>query len=220
MIAEGYETAGLIKDTVFPPPSLESMKKAPPPFEPFPKLPRLSREILITEKIDGTNAQVAISEYGEVFAGSRNRWLSTQDDNYGFAGWVKGNREELLKLGPGRHYGEWYGKGIQRGYGLTDRRFVLFNAERWAEGSERPECCQVVPILYHGIFDNTQIQYSLSLLARHGSIRVPGYTKPEGIVIFHKAAGIGFKKLLENDELPKGMAGDALEKFTTVASLK
>lgn len=35
-------------------------------FQPWPKIARLNREITITEKIDGTNAAVIITEEGEV----------------------------------------------------------------------------------------------------------------------------------------------------------
>ena len=73
----------------------------------FPKMARLSREVIITEKIDGTNAQIFISEEGIILAGSRTRWITTQDDNFGFAKWVEENKEELLKLGAGRHFGAW-----------------------------------------------------------------------------------------------------------------
>ena len=121
-------------------------------FQPFPKMARLNREMVISEKIDGTNAQVFITPiskdsqdpfciaywYGPdastwgLYAGSRNRWLQPgKSDNYGFAAWVLANVEELKKLGPGRHFGEWFGRGIQRNYGLTERRFSLFNVARW-----------------------------------------------------------------------------------------
>lgn len=46
-----------------------------PPFVGFPKIPRLKRHIFVTEKIDGTNAQVVVLEDGRVLAGSRNRWI-------------------------------------------------------------------------------------------------------------------------------------------------
>jgi ATP-dependent RNA circularization protein (DNA/RNA ligase family) len=59
---------------------------ATPVFEDFPKIARLSRECCITEKIDGTNAQVVITEDGQVLAGSRTRFITPEDDNYGFAG--------------------------------------------------------------------------------------------------------------------------------------
>ena len=44
-----------------------------PVFVPFPKITRLNREIVVTEKIDGTNASVHVLEDGTVLAASRNR---------------------------------------------------------------------------------------------------------------------------------------------------
>ena len=57
-----------------------------PEFQKFPKIPRLNRGIIITEKIDGTNAQILITEDGQIFPGSRKRWLQQtgRGDNYGF----------------------------------------------------------------------------------------------------------------------------------------
>lgn len=46
-----------------------------PEFKPFPKVPRFSRDIVITEKLDGTNASVTITESGDIFAGSRTRFV-------------------------------------------------------------------------------------------------------------------------------------------------
>ena len=89
-------------------------------FEGFPKIARLSREAIITEKIDGTNAQIYIGEDGQIIAGSRTRWITPDSDNFGFARWGEQHRVELAALGPGRHFGEWWGSGIQRGYGLEN----------------------------------------------------------------------------------------------------
>ena len=97
-------------------------------FEAFPKIARLSREIVITEKIDGTNAQIYITEDGKIQAGSRNRIITPEQDNFGFARWVEENHEDLLLLGEGRHFGEWWGQGIQRRYNLEEKRFSLFNS--------------------------------------------------------------------------------------------
>lgn len=168
----------------------------------FPKIARLSRECIITEKIDGTNAQILINDDGTYKVGSRNRWIEVGNDNYGFALWVSQNIEELRKLGPGRHYGEWWGLGIQRNYGLFERRFSLF---RFPKGlTELPKCVSVVPVLYEGPFDTREIDVQLDMLAQTGSRAVPGYMKPEGIVIYHKAAGTLFKKTIENDKEGKG----------------
>jgi hypothetical protein len=178
-----------------------------PQFTPFPKIARLSRQIIITEKIDGTNAQVYVPgpldpDYGSVYAGSRTRWITPESDNFGFAAWVKAHEDELRELGPGKHFGEWWGAGIQRRYGLTEKRFSLFNVHRWKDA--RPACCDVVPLLYDGPFSQAAIDDAIENLARYGSLAAPGFMKPEGVVVFHAAASIMFKKTLEKDEQPKG----------------
>ena len=173
-----------------------------PEFRPFPKIPRLYRECVITEKIDGTNAQIHITEPGEIFVGSRNGWITPEKDNFGFAAWVKDHHVELLTLGVGSHFGEWFGHKIQRGYGLTDRRFALFNTGKW-NAENVPSCCCVVPVLYEGIFSDSEVTNALVRLQMSGSVLAPDYPNPEGIIIFHKASGQLFKKTIEKDEEPK-----------------
>lgn len=207
-------------------------------FVEFKKIPRLSREVIVTEKIDGSNGQIYIVKEKELtsiddyffiadyclarkddllmFAGSRNRWLQIgkQTDNMAFATWVKENAEQLFELGEGRHFGEWYGKGIQRGYGLEEKRFALFNVSKWqnkdlplVDEKQRyaPVPCEVVPVLYEGNFDTDAIDFTLQRLQHNGSFAVPGFMNPEGIVIYHTAAGQYFKKTIEGDDKPKGV---------------
>jgi len=219
-------------------------------FQKFSKIPRLSRDIVVTEKIDGTNGQVVIFDntdfaeyidnndpeaiflpdrvekdtevtdfiinyclYAEeitpdyhlyVFAGSRKRWLNLESDNYGFASWVRENAKELIDLGKGRHFGEWYGKGIQRNYGLQEKRFALFNVKRWENPEIRPACCGAAPVLWRGLFDTLKIHCVLEELRDAGSLVAPGFMNPEGIIIYHMASGRLFKKTIEDDEKPKG----------------
>ncbi|PCI54175.1 MAG: hypothetical protein COB36_10815 [Alphaproteobacteria bacterium] len=173
-------------------------------FEAFPKMARLSREIIITEKIDGTNAQICIGENGEFLVGSRKRWITPEDDNYGFARWAHENKDDLMTLGHGRHFGEWWGQGIQRRYDMDRKAFSLFNVSRWA--AERPECCDVVPILYRGDFSQSNIELCLDGLKQLGSLASPGFMNPEGVIVFHTAANIGFKKTIHKDEIPKSLA--------------
>lgn len=175
-------------------------------FESFGKVPRLSREIIITEKIDGTNAQIAIDEDGNMQVGSRNRWITPDNDNFGFAAWAYDNKEELLGLGVGRHYGEWWGKGIQRGYGLDEKRFSLFNTSRWTDSPDLPKCCHVVPVLYRGAFDMDEIDSALLWLQLLGSDAAQGFDNPEGIMIYHVAGRVMFKKTLDSDAKPKSLA--------------
>jgi hypothetical protein len=205
-------------------------------FQSFQKIPRLTRDVVITEKIDGTNAQIYIGEIQEgnlgyilhtydtegetgkklvLLAGSRNRWIKPGEDNAGFAAWAVDNATELLKLGEGRHFGEWWGKGIQRNYGLSEKRFSLFNTGVWNSewnstlkgGTTCVEVpvCNVVPVLGRGEFDTSFISSVVDNLQDSGSYASPGFMKPEGVVIFHIASGHLFKKTIEKDESPKGV---------------
>lgn len=180
-------------------------------FLPFKKIPRLFKlPMLITEKIDGTNAQIAIEEDGvTLYVGARNGWLckitsdgpviETTDyrENYGFAYWAKQHYTELLALGPGHHYGEWWGSGIQRNYGLDYKKFSLFNTGRWS--NERPECCSVVPVLYCGEFNQDKIEEVKDLLKVDGSVAVPGFMNPEGIVLYLPKDSLLFKSTYDGD---------------------
>jgi len=170
-------------------------------FKGFGKIARLSRACVITEKIDGTNAQIFLGEDGEFLTGSRTRWITPGDDNFGFSRWAHDHEDELLALGPGHHYGEYWGKGIQRNYGLTERRFSLFNVARW--GESRPACCDVVPVLYRGLFSTEAVEIALGGLLLTGSRAAPGFMKPEGVVVFHSASGHLYKKTIEHDDEPK-----------------
>jgi len=215
-------------------------------FQAFNKIARLSREMVITEKIDGTNAQIYIVNKDDIpynyltttdvstfdcykecitaendthilFTGSRTRWIYPGNDNHGFAYWAKNNADELFKLGEGHHFGEWWGSKIQRGYGIKEKYFSLFNVSRFYEPNgvplypedEKcvpcPACCKVVPILYKGMFDTCVIESCLHELEENGSKAVYGYMNPEGIVIYHTALGKMFKKTIEKDELPKSL---------------
>lgn len=124
-------------------------------FQSWPKISRVNKvfnQCVVTEKLDGTNAQILIQDGKIVAIGSRNRFITPEDDNFGFASWVMKNEEEILKLGEGRHYGEWYGSGIQRNYGLKERRFSLFNPYKYKDRETFPDCCEVTKIIYKGPF--------------------------------------------------------------------
>jgi hypothetical protein len=211
-------------------------------FQEWPKIPRLNRDITITEKIDGTNAAVGILSGNEadtaglsedaskgrylartvngtfVYAQSRKCIITPDQDNHGFAKWVWNHAEELASiLGPGLHFGEWWGNGIKRGYGLAqgDKRFSLFNTAKWNDetlGKREgflltPVGLGVVPVLYEGPFDDGWVvppwNDALYDLATDGSKAAPGFNRPEGIVIYHHAANSCFKVTLEHDESPK-----------------
>lgn len=176
-----------------------------PEFKPFQSIKRFSRAYSISEKIDGSNGQIYIDDTGtEIAAASRNKWLdeTKAGDHHGFYKWVMANKEELLPiLGPGHHYGEWMGQGIQHGYGLKEKRFYLFNTSRWNEET-KPKCCHVVPVLHDGTdFSDAGASVAAALyrLKELGSVAVPGWMRPEGIVIYHVAGNFLLKKTLNDD---------------------
>lgn len=161
-------------------------------FVPWGKTPRLSSlYMVVTEKIDGTNAQIAIDELPDgshiVRAGSRTRWIDVEHDNFGFARWVKENEEELKKLGRGRHYGEWWGAGIGRRYDQTTKRFSLFNTQRPIE--TMPAGVERVPVLYSGPMSQSVLDEIVEDLKKSGSRAAPGFMRPEGICIFIPMTG-------------------------------
>lgn len=194
-------------------------------FEPFPKLTRFTHDWTVTEKIDGTNAQVFIvntEAYAgpddveldakldiidgfAIFAGSRNRLLGLgKQDNHGFAQFVYENRTALIRtLGEGRHFGEWYGAGLGRKYGLNHKRFALFNAGRWT-GVDLPDRVEVVPTLFQGFLaDSSQFDICLAELQQMGSRIAPNFMNPEGIVMYHGPSRTAFKRTFEYDEAGK-----------------
>lgn len=175
-------------------------------FQPFPKIPRLKRGIVVTEKIDGTNACVCIGADGEFLTGSRSRWITPENDNHGFARWAQSNKDELMLLGPGTHFGEWWGSGIQRRYGLDEKRFSLFNAGRWTAETPPPKCCHVVPVLYTGVMSDPAIDEVLETLRTKGSVAAPGFMNPEGVIVYHTASRSLFKRTLDKDDEWKGKA--------------
>jgi len=176
-------------------------------FKAFPKIPRLNREMVVTEKLDGTNVCVVVDENG-IHAQSRNRIITPEDDNYGFALWVQTNAPALIvALGDGYHYGEWWGQGIQRKYGLDHKRFSLFNVHRWESlpfAEYGLDNVGTVPVLYRGKFTTDAVDFWVNNLIEGGSYAAPGFMKPEGVIIWHEAAQQMFKVTCEGDEKPKG----------------
>jgi hypothetical protein len=182
-------------------------------FQKYPSIPRYRKDISITEKIDGTNACVIIEEDGTIFAQSRKRIITPEDDNFGFAAWVHAHADTLaILLGPGYHYGEWWGSGIQRGYGLTkgEKHFTVFNPTRY--DLEGQDLVTAVPVLYTGPaylpvmaadgHTRDAVEYTMSWLKTNGS-QVPfatGFDNPEGIIVFHTASQSLYKVTYEYDE--------------------
>ena len=175
-----------------------------PEFRSFSKILHITKlRMSITQKIHGSNAQILIykdeNDQLQIKAGSRSRWLTESDDNYGFCKFIMANSQEFIDaLGEGRHFGEWAGKGINSGEGLEEKRLVLFNWRRWMH-EKLPTNTTVVPVLYDGILSIDAINDAMDKLKEKGSHLVPGFNKPEGIVI--EIDGNFYKNVFDAEEV-------------------
>jgi hypothetical protein len=178
-------------------------------FQAWPKIPRLENErFQISEKIDGTNGCIIITLHNQmgnknciytdyiydVYAQSRSKLITPENDNFVFAKWVKENAVQLINdLGVGYHYGEWWGQGINRGYGLDHKRFSLFNLRK------QSSICYNVPVIsmQEGRFDMESLNIDVEYLKKNGSFAAPEYMKPEGLVIYAEKAKCYWKVIID-----------------------
>lgn len=181
-------------------------------FIEWPKTPHLYREMVLSEKIDGQNGGLHFDREGNWAVQSRSRFIDEQTDINGFYQWVESNHRTLFEdLGEGIHFGEWWGYKIRRGYDCKpgERYFSLFNTRRWSGLTFKTPNLAVVPILFEGTIKEQTIggifQFWTIALKQEGSFAKPGYTKPEGLVIYHKEADQMFKIFLEKDDKPKSL---------------
>lgn len=182
-------------------------------FKAFPEIKQFGKmELCITQKIHGTNAHILIIPNSdgelELTCACRTRFVYPGQDNFGFAAWAHANKAELINLlGQGRHDGEWAGPGINSGEGLTSKTFVLFDHWRWPSERVRPQGVTVVPVLYRGQVDLAQVDLAMADLKANGSRLVPGFMRPEGIVI--SLAGTRYKKVFDREDTKwdQGSAG-------------
>lgn len=105
-----------------------------------------------TVKLHGTNAAVVIAKDGTWHCQSRERIITPESDNAGFAAWCYGHKaywDQLAQRLSGaidkddetmQIYGEWCGGNIQKGVGLSHlpKMFVIF-AVRFSEDAESNE---------------------------------------------------------------------------------
>lgn len=183
-------------------------------FRAWPKTPRVeNKKEFYTEKIDGTNACIAIFDNTSIddiiekpvchingdediayaiFAQSRNRMITPEDDNYGFAKWVREHALELITLGEGYHYGEWWGQGVGRNYGMKEKVFSLFNTKRWGpHNPNTPVCCRVVPTIHANSLEEARKQ-----LIEGGSLAAPGFMNVEGVIVYEYNSDTYWKSII------------------------
>ena len=183
----------------------------------------------ITEKVDGTNGLIYIGDKYEAYYpyelirfGSRNRWITTEDDNCGFANFFSQYKAELddiidlIRLEKGevekgyssQIYGEWFGKGIQRGYNLEAKFFMPFSEYFATKMIDAGIAHIKMPVtLYSGKFSVEILEGCMNKLKDEGSQVVPGYNRPEGVVVYFPKHNFRLKETFEGpkwkDAIPK-----------------
>jgi hypothetical protein len=199
-------------------------------FAKFSSIGRLYRDVTITEKIDGMNACIVIKELSgddlyrnaltvvkgssyypdqrfAIGVQSRKQFLSVDNDIQGLAAWVYANALELvLALGPGYHYGEWWGRNINRSYHQKRNWFSLFNTKRWNKDNVgHIDGLLTVPVLYSGPYADWVNEMQLHRLETQGSFAAKEVDaraldfRAEGIVGWHTALDTYYKVTLDGD---------------------
>lgn len=92
-------------------------------------------------KLDGTNAAVQIASNNEVIYQSRERIITPEEDNYGFASWASKEKDNWISVANNIRYftgnenanvtiyGEWAGPGIQKNVAVSQipkKHFFIF----------------------------------------------------------------------------------------------
>jgi hypothetical protein len=91
-----------------------------------------------TVKLHGTNASVVFEKDGSMYAQSRSKIITPEDDNAGFAKfaysnvalleWIDLKVREVIECEELVIFGEWCGRGVQKGVGVSEleKMFVIF----------------------------------------------------------------------------------------------
>lgn len=122
-----------------------SVVKAEREWAEYHNTPPRKRKYLGTVKIHGTNAGITMTRAGEILYRSRSRFITPEDDNYGFARAMSIHEGEICdalspyaQAGDVTVFGEWCGAGIQSNVGVSalEKMMVVFAmrvGDNWQE---------------------------------------------------------------------------------------
>lgn len=115
-----------------------------------------------TVKLHGTNSAIVFSN-GSFYCQSRERIIQPGNDNAGFASFVHSCKDlDILKSNFGDNvvvYGEWAGKGIQKGVAIAqlEKAMFIFAAQKISENGEKEEWIDIkdwkLPCNFYNILD-------------------------------------------------------------------
>lgn len=135
--------------TFFPWTDIESFHNVRKSTAKFPELCGTASRVQYRPKVKlhGTNAAIQCHRDGTVVAQSRGGVVTPENDNMGFARWVKENESFWSNKTGMVFYGEWCGRGVQPGVALSQipkRCFAVFAAVAMDENS--PVLCVNHPL--------------------------------------------------------------------------
>lgn len=180
-------------------------------FKAWPKITRRTAQCTISEKAHGSNGGIAFQVTDasptdgreiyvldiEMAVQTRNRIVTTADDQTGIARWAQANAEtlkmDLLHVNgmlpqPGTYY--HYGEFMTRGH--DEPHFYLFNTRRWSGVQFTTPTLKVVPVLYEGNYYDGVVEECLEDLRQSGSRIHPGLPA-EGVVVYYPGNDTMFK---------------------------
>ena len=101
-------------------------------------------------KLHGTNAGVQVTTDGRVVAQKRSEIISPQSDNAGFAAWVETNSDYFSDLKTTENitiFGEWCGRGIQKGVAISqlDKKIFAVFAIQFGDDLVTPRKLEIRP---------------------------------------------------------------------------
>lgn len=152
---------------------------------------KVGEHITITEKIDGANASIAVSEDGKLIAFSRRNELTPENTLQGFYDYVQSLDPTMISCVLGSRYiffGEWLVKHTIKYPQEKMKQFYVFDVwdtevEQyipWEQTKQMAEFCglKMVPVFYDGPFISWEHVYSFV-----GKTEMGGEPTGEGVVI-------------------------------------
>lgn len=152
---------------------------------------KVGEHITITEKIDGANASIAVSEDGKLIAFSRRNELTPESNLQGFYEYVQSLDPTMISCVLGTRYiffGEWLVKHTIKYPQEKMKQFYVFDVwdteiEQyipWEQAKQMAEFCglKMIPVFYDGPFTSWEHVYSFV-----GKTEMGGEPTGEGVVI-------------------------------------
>ena len=144
--------------------------------------------IQLTTKIDGSNASIALDEYGNLVAFSRKKELSYQDTLRGFWNYVQSlDKEEFKDLGHRVCYGEWLQKHTVVYYPESYNKWYVYDiydndTEQWLPQDEVKAFAESHGLLYVNVLYDGEF-ISWDHVRSFINVKTPYGDTAEGLVV-------------------------------------